>query len=264
MSSALASVPLPARAGPPLATVDPGALAAHRPRRLDLIGRFALSGAPDLPAASARLVALLALRGPTPRCAVAAELWPEADEARASGALRTTLWRLGRAGDGVLEGDEVLRLRRGLDVDVHRVVLSAHVLLRDQRHRPVEVGVLLDASELLPGWLDEWVLVERDRLRELRVAALEVLSGRSVVRRRYALAAEAARAAMRVDPLRESAYRALIRAQLAEGNRAQAVATYRRLADLLRSELGFAPAEETRRLLALDHRSGVRRYSSGG
>lgn len=280
MSSALATVPPPPapddpgadpgepsvrrRGRPRLAVIEPAALAGRRPRRLDLLGGFVLAGAADLPAPCARLVALLALRGPLPRCVVAAELWPESDETRAGGGLRTALWRLGRVAPGVVVGDDVLGLGPGLVVDAARVVSSAQALLRDHRHRPVEIGPLLDSGELLPGWLDEWVLGERDRLRELRVAALEVVSGRAAVRRRHALAIEAARAAIELDPWRESAYRSLIRAQLGEGNRAQALATYRLLADLLRDELGFAPAEETRQLLALDHGRSLRRYSSGG
>jgi DNA-binding SARP family transcriptional activator len=98
------------------------------------------------------------------------------------------------------------------------------------------------ADDLLVGWYDDWVLLERERLRQLRLHALEVLSGQLLAAGNGPAAVEAALAAVAVEPLRESAHRAVIRAHLAEGNRAEALRQRDQLRHLLRLELGVKPS----------------------
>jgi DNA-binding SARP family transcriptional activator len=64
---------------------------------------------------------------------------------------------------------------------------------------------------LFPGWYDDWVLLERERLRRLRLHALEVLADKLVREGRYGEAVQATYAAVRTEPLRESAHRAVVR-----------------------------------------------------
>ncbi len=99
-----------------------------------------------------------------------------------------------------------------------------------------------EALDLLPGWYDDWVLLERERLRQRVLHALEALSRHLVAAGRIAEAVEAAMTAVGVEPLRESAQRAPVTAHLAEGNRVEArrcLTTYR---GILRRELGAEPA----------------------
>jgi len=58
---------------------------------------------------------------------------------------------------------------------------------------------------------------------------------------RLAEAAGAARAAMKVEPLRESAHASLIRVHLAEGNQSEALRVYDRYSSMLQSVLGLEP-----------------------
>jgi SARP family transcriptional regulator, regulator of embCAB operon len=51
-------------------------------------------------------------------------------------------------------------------------------------------------------------------------------------------------AAVRADPLRDSARRALIRAHLAEGNNADALAQYRDFEEQLHDQLGLQPSSK--------------------
>src|SRR5262249_3418614 len=99
-------------------------------------------------------------------------------------------------------------------------------------------GDELDA-ELLPDWYDDWVLLERERLRELRLHALEALALRLAALGRFAEAVEAGLAAVRSEPLRESAHRVLIRLHLAEGNRHRALCQYREYTRLMRLDLNL-------------------------
>jgi DNA-binding SARP family transcriptional activator len=114
---------------------------------------------------------------------------------------------------------------------------------------------LLEAGspEVLPGWYDDWVLMERERLRQRMLHALEALSGKLIRAGRFAEAVEAALVAVSVDPFRESAHRALIEAHLAEGNHFEARRSWQSYRDLLRSELGVNPSGQ---LLTALHPAG--------
>jgi DNA-binding SARP family transcriptional activator len=107
---------------------------------------------------------------------------------------------------------------------------------------------LLD-GELLPDWYDDWVLVERERLRQLRLHALERLAEQFASAHRYHDAIDAALAALRADPLRESVHRLLIRTYLAEGNAVEAVRQYRLYRALIQEKLGLEPSSQIRELV---------------
>jgi DNA-binding SARP family transcriptional activator len=195
-----------------------------------------------LPVAGQRLIAFLALNPkPVPRAHAAAALWPDATTDRAAGSLRSLLWRLGRVDRRtlVLATDD-LRLADHVGVDVHHTWADAERLLDG---RPVD-GLDADAlaHDILPDWDEEWVRLERDRFRQLRLHALEKLSDRLVHERRYGEAVGTAMIAVAADPLRETAHRALIGAYLAEGNHGEALHQYRACHRLFRDGLGMRPS----------------------
>jgi DNA-binding SARP family transcriptional activator len=193
-----------------------------------------------------RLLALLALRdGQAPRWQVAGMLWPEMTEERAAGNLRSTLWRLPHPGLVVRTGDGDLRLADKLTVDYQEAMELAGSLLQGD----VDPGALdQDCSclsrDLLPGWWDDWVLIERERFRQLRLHALEARCRRLAKTGRYAQAIQAGLAAVAGEPLRESAHRALIMVHLAEGNHSEALRQYQGYRSLLRQELGVSPSPQ--------------------
>jgi DNA-binding SARP family transcriptional activator len=87
----------------------------------------------------------------------------------------------------------------------------------------------MDSLELLPGWYDDWVLLERERTRQRLLHALEALSREHRAAGRCAEAVEAALVAVNAEPLRESAHRELLESHLAEGNWVEAMHNVRRL-----------------------------------
>ena len=112
------------------------------------------------------------------------------------------------------------------------------------------------SQDLLPGWNDEWLVSYQDAYHRSRVQALESAC-RSLVEHDACLATQAGQAAVHAEPLRESAVEALVTAHLAEGNRYEAVRTYRTLARLLAQELGVAPSDGlTERLRRLGLQNG--------
>lgn len=98
------------------------------------------------------------------------------------------------------------------------------------------------AGDLLPDWYEDWVLAERERIRQARLHALEALCIQLTRAGRFAEAVDVGLSAVAGEPLRESAQRTLIEAFLAEGNRTEAVRQYTAYRRLLLDELGLEPS----------------------
>lgn len=199
-----------------------------------------------------RLLAFLALCDrPLRRVYAAGRLWTDATQRRASASLRSTLWRLGQLGQPLVQASGThLSLASNVLVDVRR----AHGLVRRlidpaDGCKELVVDVRALSGDVLPDWYDDWVIVERERFRQLRLHGLESLCMRLTSTRRFAEAVEAGMAAVSAEPLRESAQRVLIAAYLAEGNFGEALHQYRRFTSLLRDELGVEPTEALSSLL---------------
>lgn len=189
------------------------------------------------------------------RRAVAGTLWPVATEVRASASLRTALARLpDHAGAAVKATARDLGLSDRVSVDLWDARALAHRLLVPQDSSlapdPGSEAVTALSAELLPDWYEEWVLIEAEDWRQLRLHALEALAERLTVQGHYGDAAAAALAAVRVEPLRESPRAALIRVHIAEGNPSEALREFARYGELLMLELGVEPTERLRALVA--------------
>jgi hypothetical protein len=131
-------------------------------------------------------------------------------------------------------------------VDMHVVEQWATRLI-EGRAIPGDLAVppsAPDALNLLPGFYEDWALMERERLRQRILHALEALSEGLAAAGRYADAIEAAMLATTAEPLRESAQRVLIKAHLAEGNLTEAHRSYRAYRDLIHRELGVVLSED--------------------
>lgn len=216
--------------------------------RLRLFGAFRLEGAEGGIAVTAneqRLLAYLGLHQRAPRSVVAGTLWPDVTEEHAQGSLRTALWRLRRVRYPAVGSDgDTLYLADGVSVDVDDFTQAA-LRLTGSAHEPTDALpplALLARGELLPGWDEEWICSERERLRQLRLHALELLSARHARRGCHALALEAALTCVAIEPLRESAHCAVVTVHLAESNVVEAIRHYEAFRRLLRAELGIEPS----------------------
>lgn len=198
-----------------------------------------------LPLPAQRLLAFLALQDhPMLRGYVAGTLWLDSSEEHAAGSLRSALWRVRQLDVPLVEANgHQLQLGATVTVDVRDAVAWAHrVLDAPVNLHDADLGEIWRPGELLPDWYDDWVAIERERLRALRAHALEALCDQLTTAGRFGEAAEAGLAAIRDEPLRESAHRALIAVHIAEGNRAAALHQYGVFARLLRDELGIQPS----------------------
>jgi len=223
--------------------------------RLSLLNGFELTGDGGeihVTMSAQRLLAFLALNDrAVGRLFVAGSLWPDSTEDHASANLRSALWRLHSTGwDLVLATRSWMKLAPAIRIDVRDMGQQATRLINGSGMRyPGDFVIESLASDLLPGWYDDWVLNERERLRQLRLHALEALCDTLTSLRRFGQAIEAGLAAISADPLRESAWRMLIKAHVAEGNLGEAARLYRSFQRRAAEELGVVPSWELENLL---------------
>jgi DNA-binding SARP family transcriptional activator len=204
-----------------------------------------------LPLSAQRLLAFLALHDrPLLRPFVAGCLWTDASESRAAASLRSALWRLGAP--GLVQATAThLRLADGVTIDLELAGTAARRVLDEEIPLdPADVRVLVESGDLLPDWYDDWVLLERERFRQVRLHALEVLSIRLAAAGRMGGAIDAATLAVSIEPLRESAHRAVIRLHLDEGNVGEAMRQYETYRTLLKRDLGLEPSPAIARLVS--------------
>ena len=173
---------------------------------VDVLGQFRLlqgMSVVRIPRASQRLLAFLALQGRiVERAALAGALWPEASEPHAYSSLRAALTRLQRTARMAVAASQLeLGLAEGVTVDLHYAKALARRLLDPAiPPAPGDLGtgaVMALSVDLLPDWYDDWVLVETEDWRQLRLHALEALAGHLTAARRWGEAAAAACAAVR-------------------------------------------------------------------
>ena len=202
-----------------------------------------------------------------PRERLAGMLWSEHGDRQARDSLKQTLGRLRRcletADHGALRAD---RQSIGLDRDLVSVdVLAFERLVRDGTIDSLAQAAALYRGDLLEGItihdpaFEDWLLVERQRLRQLLERALASLMSQALEAGDVDMAAEAARRSILLDPLSEAAYRTLMQVHADQGQTAQALKLYESLSERLYRELGVQPEPST---VALHDRIRQRRTTT--
>jgi len=211
---------------------------------------------PTLSGGSQRLLAFLALRDrAVTRVAAAGTLWPDATQDHAFSSLRSALARLDEVTrDAVVSTPLDLSFAEGVAIDFREAQAIAHRLI-DLDGAPATfdlsaAAVTALSTELLPDWYEDWVLVENEKWRQLRLHALEALATRLIEDGRLGEAVDAAVAAVKTEPLRESAQATLIRVHLAEHNQSEAINVYETYRDLLQTQLGIPPTPDLETLVS--------------
>jgi DNA-binding SARP family transcriptional activator len=226
--------------------------------RLNVLGELRLvhhgERLPLLPTAE-RLLAMMAVlhRGRrVRRAAVAERLWPDSTPGRAGSSLRSVLWRLPRPrGRMPVQSDAtMLWLADGVEVDLWEAQDLAHAVSSAEAPSDAPDRLSLLAQDLLPDWAETWLALEQESFRQTRLHALESGAVLLCRRGRFTDALEAALAAVRAEPLRESAHRRVIEVHLAERNHAEALRQYDGYRRLLAAELGLPPSDTIRNQVA--------------
>jgi DNA-binding SARP family transcriptional activator len=240
---------------------------------LTLLGGFqvGLDGGPSLALPTRKIQALLAYLALPPgrvhsRDKLAALLWGDLSQGHARNSLRQALFALRRALEPVqpgclcVDGGTIALRTEPVDVDA----ISFEQLAGERTPEALEKAVQLYRGDLLDGLtvqeppFEEWLMGERERLREL---AVEALAGLLAAQRGAGAVEAALQTGLRLaalDPLQEPVHRTLMRLYAQLGRRGSALHQYQLCVGVLQRELGVEPEDETKQL----YREILRRRST--
>lgn len=228
---------------------------------LTLLGGFSVTYTGkkvDLSLGAQRLLSFLALQDAgMSRATVGEQLWPDSPHRRAAANLRSVLWQIRRACDdsAIASAGPGLLLRSRVHVDLRAALHEARQILEGNKNDAEKVLqnyhklIPTLSRDLLPDWLDEWLILARERWNHVRLHALESLAQLLLRAEKYLPALEAALAATAIEPVRESAHRTVLQVYLAEGNSGCAIKHYQRYRGMLHRELGVSPSTQMTRLV---------------
>ncbi|MBI3107210.1 MAG: hypothetical protein HYY95_16865 [Candidatus Rokubacteria bacterium] len=230
--------------------------------RLVLFGGFdaTLPSGARVPLTARKAQALLAYCALRPgshlRETLATLLWGETEDERARNSLRQTVFVLRTALAGTFsrvlraEPDSIATDPLGLEVDVR----AFERLATEDSLQALERAAALYRGDLLEGFVldeepfEQWVMQERERLRDLAMEVLARLFRHQCSSGAAEGAIQSARRLLALDPLQETVHRALIRLLYQTGRRKAALRQYEACVDTLKRELRLEPAPETRQL----------------
>jgi DNA-binding SARP family transcriptional activator/DNA polymerase III delta prime subunit len=175
-------------------------------------------------------------------------IWPDMAEENARRNLRNALWRVRKAiGERYIQAD---RLSVGFDqASPHWIDCAVLRASRDASSLDAWVAaVSLYQDELLPGFYEEWVILDRKEMQTIYDRRMGSLLERLGVEARWEEVTRWAEHWIAHGGFLEPAFRAMIRAKHELGDIAGVAATYRRCVAMLDEELGVAPSQETKAL----------------
>lgn len=234
-------------------------------RQVRLLGGFSLTDndrpvTDSMQGRSQLLLAYLALHRstPQPRQRIAFQLWPDSTDAQARTNLRKALSQLRRS---LPHADELIQIdpkslqwsptaEWELDVAAFETAVQAAEQAPDEATRQPfwEKAIQLYRGDLLPDCDEDWLVPERERLRQRYQRSLEQLTQLLEHQQNYSTAIPYAQQLLHLDSLNEAAYGTLMRLQYGAGDRANALQTYHQCMTVLRDELGVDPGVATRQL----------------
>jgi DNA-binding SARP family transcriptional activator len=186
--------------------------------------------------------------------------WGDMPTGRAKANLRMAIYNLQQLLPGFLQ---VTRLNVAfnramdywLDVEQFEKQLAAGPHSIPHPIEPLKLTLALYRGEFMQGIypggspeLEEWLLVERERLRQLALEGFQRYAAGLMDAGQYAQAARALRRLLRLEPWQESAHQQLMLALARSGDYTAALAQYETCRRLLAEELSVEPMLETTRL----------------
>jgi predicted ATPase/DNA-binding SARP family transcriptional activator len=228
-----------------------------------LLGQFSIQlddrsiGLPSRPAQALFAYLVLNPGMPQRRERLAGLLWPDANDANARSNLRHVLWRIRKTlgeqtGQDYFPADD---LTLSFNPDPGCWIDAGLVGGKSSPASPtLEEQVAAYQGELLPGFYDDWVTVERERLQAAFEGKIETLIDRLSIEKHWLDVIEWAEHWIKFGTAPEPAYRALMTAHARLSHKSKVKDAYQRCVEALQREFGVEPSEETqalyRRLLA--------------
>jgi DNA-binding SARP family transcriptional activator/tetratricopeptide (TPR) repeat protein len=189
-------------------------------------------------------------------------LWPDYLETSARRNLRTAVWHIRRA-----IGERYLQADRATVGFVAAAAYTLDVTALEQVPVQADAEALLRAvsaytGDLLPGFYEDWVQLERERLQGVFERRMQALLDQLAAWANWPDLRTWAEHWIAQGSAPEPAYRALMQAHAGLGNSASVAATYQRCVEALQRELGVEPSAQTRNLYERLIRSGGERAAT--
>jgi DNA-binding SARP family transcriptional activator/tetratricopeptide (TPR) repeat protein len=179
--------------------------------------------------------------------------WLDSEETLAKGYLRQALWRLRKAFSSAspnvpnfFQTDKI-----SITFDSQQASWLDVAVLKKEHKEGIDdliTATQVYTGELLPGFYDEWVLRERERLHALFERKMQRLLELLISAGQWEELIRQAERWIALGDTPESAYRAMILAHAVQGDVSMALAVYKRCLQALERELGVLPSPETTRL----------------
>jgi len=224
-----------------------------------LLGRFdvRIDGAvveiPSRPAQSLFAYLLLNADISHRREKLAGLLWPESAEESARSNLRHALWRVRRSLEAAGSTEWLVADDLSVTFDGRSGHRSDVAVLKSDRKGAETTETLRErvsayGGDLLPGFYDEWVILERERLKGIFERAMQDFLDQLVREERWADVKEWGEHWISVGQSPEPAFRALMTAAAGVGDIAGVASAYRRCVSVLKADLGVEASQQTRAL----------------
>src|SRR5215216_4244847 len=179
-------------------------------------------------------------------------LWPDTTDENARKNLRQELWRIRKALSGGQPAEKEYLLADEITLtfnpDSEYWLDVSQIERRDLDLQSLIVNLSLYQGELLPGFYDEWINLERERIQALFEAGMEQLLEQLIAAERWIAVQEWGERWLTLSGAREPAYRALMLASGVRGDTAKVASLYQRCSAALLENLGVEPSAETRAL----------------
>lgn len=182
---------------------------------------------------------------------LAALFWPDSTPDNARGNLRHTLWQLRKAlgdDDDCIRADDftiAFHPDDNCQADVVELERDPNGLKTDEA---LMAAVAVYDGDLLPGFYEPWVVLERQRLEAVFEQKMELLLDRLLAAKRWTAAIGAAERWIALGATPEPAYRALMMAHANLGHASHLHAAYARCRESLAEGVGLAPSAQTETL----------------
>jgi WD40 repeat protein/DNA-binding SARP family transcriptional activator len=226
-----------------------------------LLGQFTvkLDGAPvqinSRPAQSLLAYLLIHAGRAVRREKLAGLFWPDTSDENARNNLRQALWRVRKSLDADGNSDHPLLLVDDITVAVNASseyrldVIELETPIHEDTPLPRLIEIVsLYEGELLPGFYDDWVVLERERLGAIFEARMGALINRLMELQNWSETVEWSERWISLGGVPEPAYRGLMLAHAVQGDLSKMATAYRRCEEAMQNELGLAPSESTRSL----------------
>lgn len=228
---------------------------------LQLLGGFQLTIGPGeavaMPTRKAQaLIAYLAMRPGQrhSRDKLAALLWGDRGEPQARHSLRQTLLAIRKALPGnrelVYADATSIGIDRSVEVDVARFeeLAGGGGVAALRKAAALYHGPLLEGITINEEGFEDWLLIERERLRAACMEVLSTLLSHHANEGETELAIQSGVKLLALDPLQEAVHRKLMSLHMKLGRREAAIRQYQMCATLLERDLGIEPEMETRQI----------------